>query len=132
MRKGQVVKMAAGKYAGQAIALAHRWPGTSGEWSGHLVTNGNSAIVRVIDMEHPSLTVPIIPAATAPVVSSAMAVRFQEIFEARLAKYWLGPLRLDIVRFDDEIVKSNENESVAQAIGRRWGYEAVELVKTLL
>ena len=59
-------------------------------------------------------------------------MQFQEIFNVRLAKYWLGPLRLDIVKFDEEIVKPRENESTAQAIERRWGKNAVDIIRTLL
>jgi hypothetical protein len=63
---------------------------------------------------------------------SSLAMQFQEIFNVRLAKYWLGPLRLDIVKFDEEIVKPRENESTAQAIERRWGKNAVDIIRTLL
>ena len=63
---------------------------------------------------------------------ASLAVQFDEMFDVRLAPYWLGLLRLDVVKFDEEIVKPRENESTVQAIERRWGKDAVELIRALL
>jgi hypothetical protein len=65
-------------------------------------------------------------------VMSSLAMQFHEIFGVKLAKYWLGPLRLDIVKFDEDVVKPRDGESTVQAIERRWGKDGVDLVKTLL
>jgi hypothetical protein len=65
-------------------------------------------------------------------VLASQAEQFREIFGVRLAPYWLGPLRLDIVKFDEEVVKPRENESTGQAIERRWGKDGVDLVRVLL
>ena len=65
-------------------------------------------------------------------VLASQAMQFEEIFGVRLAKYWLGPLRLDIVKFDEEVVKPRETESTEQAIERRWGKDGVDLVRVLL
>ena len=130
MRKGQHVRMLAGKYAGQTITLTHRWPGSAGEWSGTLDVSHNSAIVNVRDMDT-AIDGKVIIREPKPVLAS-LAEQFNEMFGVRLAPYWLGPLRLDVVKFDEEIVKPRENESTVQAIERRWGKNAVELIRALL
>ena len=65
-------------------------------------------------------------------VLASQAEQFRELFGVRLAPYWLGPLRLDVVKFDEEVVKPRESESTAQAIERRWGKDALDLVRVLL
>ena len=63
---------------------------------------------------------------------SALAVQFQDVFEVRLAKYWLGnTLRLDITKFDDEVIKSG-NRSMKDVIREKYGPGAVELIEALL
>jgi hypothetical protein len=62
---------------------------------------------------------------------SELAVQFENVFGVKLAKYWLGPYRLDITKFDDEVVHSGEL-SVADAIREEWGDGAVDLVRALL
>jgi hypothetical protein len=66
------------------------------------------------------------------IVLASQAKQFREIFGVRLAQFWLGPLRLDVVKFDEEVVKPRVNESTAQAIERRWGTDAVDLIRALL
>ena len=63
---------------------------------------------------------------------SAKAVKFQEVFGVRLSLFWDGPLRLNIVDFDERIVQSADGESCAQAIERKWGKDAVTLVRSLM
>ena len=65
-------------------------------------------------------------------VLASQAEQFREIFGVRLAPYWLGSLRLDVVKFDEEVVHPRAGESTAQAIERRWGKDAVDLVRVLL
>jgi hypothetical protein len=65
-------------------------------------------------------------------VLASQAEQFREIFGVRLAPYWLGPLRLDVVKFDEEVVKPRESESTADAIERRWGKDALDLIRVLL
>jgi hypothetical protein len=65
-------------------------------------------------------------------VLASQAVQFEEIFGVRLAPFWLGPLRLDVVKFDEEVVHPRAGESTAEAIERRWGKDAVDLVRVLL
>ena len=65
-------------------------------------------------------------------VLASQAEQFGEIFGVRLAPFWLGPLRLDVVKFDEEVVHPRAGESTAQAIERRWGKDAVDLVRVLL
>jgi hypothetical protein len=38
----------------------------------------------------------------------------------------------DLIKFDEEVVKPENGESAADAIERRWGTEAVEMVKKLI
>jgi hypothetical protein len=63
---------------------------------------------------------------------AAKAVRFEQTFGVKLAKFWDGPLRLNIIEFDERIVQSPDGESCAQAIERRWGPDALALVRSLL
>jgi hypothetical protein len=65
-------------------------------------------------------------------VLASQAEQFREIFGIRLAQFWLGPLRLDIVKFDEEVVHPRAGESTAQAVERRWGKDALDLVRVLL
>jgi len=62
---------------------------------------------------------------------SNLAVQFENVFGVRLSRYWLGPLRLDIVKFDEEVVHSGRR-SVKDAVLVKYGQGAVDLVKALL
>jgi len=60
------------------------------------------------------------------------ATQFERIFGERLAKFWLGEHgRLDVTRFDEEIVRSGGN-FMADVVEERYGHEAVELITQLL
>ena len=63
---------------------------------------------------------------------AAKAIEFERIFGVRLSKFWDGPLRLDIINFDERIVQSPDGESCAQAIERKWGPDALALVRSLM
>lgn len=65
-------------------------------------------------------------------VLASQAEQFREIFGVRLAPFWLGPLRLDVVKFDQDVVHPRAGESTAQAVERRWGKDALDLVRILL
>jgi len=65
-------------------------------------------------------------------VLASQAEHFRELFGVRLAPYWLGPLRLDVVKFDQDVVHPRAGESTAQAVERRWGKDALDLVRILL
>ena len=56
---------------------------------------------------------------------------FRTIFRVPLAKYWSNLTRFDVVKFDEEVVKSGDG-SCGQAVIDRWGQEAYELIKRLL
>ena len=62
---------------------------------------------------------------------SNLAVQFENVFGVRLSRYWLGPLRLDIAKFDEEVVHSGRR-SVKDAVLVKYGQGAVDLVKALL
>ena len=62
---------------------------------------------------------------------SALAVQFYDVFGVKLARYWLGPYRLDITKFDDEVVKSGDR-SMKDVICEKYGPGAVELIEVLL
>jgi hypothetical protein len=62
---------------------------------------------------------------------SALAVQFYDVFGVKLAKYWLGPYRLDITKFDDEVIKSGDR-SMKDVIREKYGQGAVELIEALL
>ena len=63
---------------------------------------------------------------------AAKAIAFEQTFGVKLSKFWDGPLRLNIIDFDERIVQSADSESCAQAIERRWGAQAVDLVRSLM
>ena len=63
--------------------------------------------------------------------SQSQARQFRETFKAELGKYWQGILGFDVVRFDDEIVKSG-NQSCRDAVRQTWGQDAVVFVNELL
>ena len=57
---------------------------------------------------------------------------FRRLFKADLSKYYAHPvLGFDVVKFDDEIVKSG-TQSVRAAILQTWGPDAVRLIQDLL
>jgi len=62
---------------------------------------------------------------------SALAVQFQDVFGVRLSKYWLGPYRLDITKFDDEVIHSGDR-SMKDVVREKYGPGAVELIEALL
>lgn len=60
------------------------------------------------------------------------AQRFREYFGVELRDYWEGLLKLNVVKFDEEFIKSHKNESAAEAIVRKFGKPACAFVLTLL
>lgn len=64
--------------------------------------------------------------------SQRQARDFERIFKANLKDYWLpGPLGFDIIKFDDDVVKSG-NMSVRDAVQQTYGMDAVALCHELL
>jgi len=62
---------------------------------------------------------------------SNLAVQFENVFGVRLSRYWLGPLRLDIVKFDEEVVHSG-CRAMKDVVLEKYGQGAVDLVEALL
>lgn len=63
-----------------------------------------------------------------------MLKRFQEIFKVKSADYYHPVMGFDVVKFDDEVVKSDTEhtgKSTEDVIRERWGDEAVDVVKAL-
>jgi len=56
---------------------------------------------------------------------------FKRYFGTELRSYWHPLLGFDIVRFDDEVVKSG-NMSVRDAVQQSYGMDAVALIHKLL
>jgi len=63
--------------------------------------------------------------------SQRQARQFRETFKVELQGYWQGILGFDVVRFDDEVVKSG-TQSCREAVRQTWGSDAVNLVNELL
>jgi hypothetical protein len=59
------------------------------------------------------------------------AHEFQRIFGVSLTSYLNKITGFDIIKFD-EFVRPKKNESTADALRRRWGQEAVNLVRALI
>ena len=58
---------------------------------------------------------------------------FHRTFGVSVSKYWSNPLfGFDSLKFDEDIVKSGDNESVVQAIERQWGPFAVQMIREFL
>ena len=69
---------------------------------------------------------------TVPESMAAKAMKFEQTFGVRLSKFWDGPLRLNIIDFDARIAQSTDDESCAQAIERKWGPDALALIRSLM
>ncbi len=57
---------------------------------------------------------------------------FSRIFGVSLAGYWDKMFGFDVVAFNEKFIKSGDNESMAEAVKRQYGAEAVALIKNLL
>jgi len=64
-------------------------------------------------------------------ILAVQANKFYDVFGVKLARYWLGSYRLDITKFDDEIIKSGDR-SMKDVILKKYGQGAVELIEALL
>jgi len=59
--------------------------------------------------------------------------KFKNVFGISITvSYWDRLLGFDIVKFDTEIVKPNDDESMKNAVLRQWGQEGVDLLQRLL
>lgn len=58
---------------------------------------------------------------------------FLDVFGVPLSSYWPNDhTGFDITRFDEYLIESGENESVAQAVERKYGKRALEIVRELI
>lgn len=58
---------------------------------------------------------------------------FQETFGRSLRDFWEGNLiGFDCIKFDEQVVKSGDDESVCDAIQRQWGDSALFMIKRLM
>jgi hypothetical protein len=57
---------------------------------------------------------------------------FMETFGTPLQTYWDGIFGFDVVKFDHELVKSPDGVSCRDAVKKRWGKKAVDLVMALM
>ncbi len=59
--------------------------------------------------------------------------RFREIFGVNLTQpLWDNRTGLDLGLFDETVVKSTDDESIAESIEKRWGPAARQMIETLL
>lgn len=61
-----------------------------------------------------------------------LAPKFQKMFGTNLRSFCHPVTGFDVVKFDEQFVKPNENESSAAAVERKWGEDAVALIKQLM
>lgn len=60
------------------------------------------------------------------------SARFFKIFKIQLRKYWPNNVMgFDLFRFDTEVVKHGDNESIKEVIAKKWGKEAADLIQSL-
>jgi len=57
---------------------------------------------------------------------------FVEIFGVSLRSYWNNITGFDIVMFDDDVIKSPENESMGATVLETYGQEAYDLIRRLI
>jgi len=55
-----------------------------------------------------------------------------EIFGVSLRSYWNNITGFDIVMFDDDVIKSPENESMGATVLETYGQEAYDLIRRLI
>lgn len=67
-----------------------------------------------------------------PFHPQSLASRFQDAFKIDVRKYLNPMLGFDVIRFDDEVAMPSDEESMADAIARRFGTEAVEVVRAII
>lgn len=57
---------------------------------------------------------------------------FKRIFGTSMSNYFDNILGFDIVRFDEQFINSEDQESVAEAINKKYGQEGEDIVRKLL
>jgi hypothetical protein len=57
---------------------------------------------------------------------------FWQIFNVTLDRYWSNITRFDVVKFDREVVKSGDDESMSDIVKAKYGQAAVDLIQSLL
>ena len=57
---------------------------------------------------------------------------FRKIFRAPLSRYWNSLLGFDMVKFDEELVKPKRGHSTADAVKRKYGDRACDLIRELI
>lgn len=60
-----------------------------------------------------------------------LAPKFQKMFGVKLRSFYHPVTGFDVVKFDEQFVNPNENESSAAAVKRKWGKDAVALIEQL-
>ena len=60
------------------------------------------------------------------------AKEFKQIFRINLKPLWDNITGFDIVRFDDEFIKSPDGQSMKDIIQAEYGNEGVSIIKSLL
>lgn len=61
-----------------------------------------------------------------------LAPEFQKIFGVPLSAYFDNVFGFDIVRFDDEVIRAQNDESIKDAVVRQYSREAADLIWELL
>lgn len=70
--------------------------------------------------------------ARCPFHHQSLAARFQDTFKIDVRKYLSPTFGFDACRFGEEFIRPKARESTYQAIERRFGAEAVVVVKALI
>jgi hypothetical protein len=58
--------------------------------------------------------------------------KFAEVFGVALRPYWDNITGFDIVKFDDDFIKSPENKSMGDTVLETYGQEAFDLIRKLI
>lgn len=65
-------------------------------------------------------------------VFQAHCDEFYRIFKVPLSSFWDLVTGLRIVQLDNQVIRSRDNESCAEAVERQWGPDATRLIQALL
>ena len=61
-----------------------------------------------------------------------LAGPFQLLFGVPLHRFWHNIAGLDVIKFDDEVIKSRVDESPKEAVIRQWGQPGMDIIAALM